>query len=220
MQAHTARAADEAARSHRPLPVILVPGAFGQDWVYWNVMQYLLERDGYHVYSLTFPRFTFADLRASAALLAEKVEAVTMSEDAPAVNLVGHSMGGLIARHFMDVQGGAGRVNHLVCLGTPHHGTYTALGAPILAAARQVTPGSSFLAEVARAHAASPVPITNIYSRFDTVVLPPRHAHLEGPLVRNHIVGVAGHWGVLVSPRVYRWLKRGIDHRRDGLDGA
>src|SRR5882672_4993184 len=66
---HHARVRHVADR--RP-PVVLLPGAFGQELVYWNVWEHFLERDGFHVYPATFPRFTLSDHRASAKLLAQK----------------------------------------------------------------------------------------------------------------------------------------------------
>ena len=42
------------------------------------------------------------------------------------IHVVGHSMGGLIARYYVTRLGGDERVHTLVTLGTPHHGTYLA----------------------------------------------------------------------------------------------
>src|SRR5688500_13322666 len=98
-------------------PVILLPGAFGQELVYWNVWQYFLEKDGFHVYPASFPRFTFSDLRVSARFLQDKVEEVLAVEDVDRVALVGHSMGGLIARWYLKYLQGGKRVAHLSCLG-------------------------------------------------------------------------------------------------------
>ncbi|HVL48746.1 MAG TPA: alpha/beta fold hydrolase [Candidatus Thermoplasmatota archaeon] len=208
-EASSAFAPAREARAERH-PVILVPGAFGQNLVYWNVMQYLLERDGFPVYSVTFPRFTFSDLRESARLLAGKVGAVAASESADRVSLVGHSMGGLIARYYAEVLGGAKSVHGLVCLGTPHRGTYAGLGAPVLMGARQILPGSTFLKELAHARLTAATRITNIYSRFDTVVLPPANARLDDERATNRVTNLAGHWGLLASPRVYRWIREAV----------
>ena len=193
-------------------PIILLPGAFGQELVYWNVWQYFLERDGFHAYIASFPRFTFSDLRLSSRLLADKVDEVLAVEGADKVSLVGHSMGGLIARHYLKMGGGADRVARLCCLGTPHHGTWTALTAPILAGTRQILPGSAFLEELndpARDHGG--VPILNVWSKWDGIVLPSESAVLEAPGVENRALPYAGHWGLLVSRKAYGWIKEALE---------
>lgn len=193
-------------------PVILLPGAFGQELVYWNVWQYFLERDGYHVYLASFPRFTFTDLRVSARMLADKVEEVCAVEDTEHVSLVGHSMGGLIARHYLKYGAGHKRVARLCCLGSPHHGTWTALTAPILAGTRQILPGSEFLTELndpKRDHGG--VPILNVWSKWDGIVIPAESAVLEAPGVENRVLPYAGHWGLLVSRKAHNWVRETLD---------
>ena len=195
-----------------PPPVILVPGAFGQELVYWNVWQYFLERDGFHVYPASFPRFTLSDLRVSSRLLAEKVEEVLAVEDAEQVSLVGHSMGGLIARHYLRHGGGAKRVRRLCCLGTPHHGTWTAFTAPILAGTRQILPGSPFLEDLNDARDGhGDVPILNVWSQWDGIVIPSESALLELPGVENRNLPYAGHWGLLVSRKAYAWIREALE---------
>lgn len=193
-------------------PVILLPGAFGQELVYWNVWQYFLERDGFHVYPASFPRFTFSDLTLSARLLKDKVDEVLAVEDAGRVALVGHSMGGLIARHYVKFLGGHERVSRLCCLGTPHYGTWTAATAPILKGTRQILPGSAFLDALNDPKSDhGGVPILNVWSRYDGVVIPADSSRLDLPGVENRALPFAGHWGLLVSRRAYRWIKEAIE---------
>lgn len=197
--------------SSRP-PVVLLPGAFGQELVYWNVWQYFLERDGFHVYPASFPRFTFSDHRVSARFLAEKIEEVLAVEDTDKVALVAHSMGGLIARYYLKYLDGSKHVMHLSCLGTPHHGTWTAATAPILPATRQSVPGSPFLAELNDSKVDhGGVPILNIWSKWDGIVVPASSALLEAPGVTNQQLSYAGHWGLLVSRRAYVAIKEALE---------
>ena len=192
--------------SARP-PVILLPGAFGQELLYWNVWQFYLEKEGYHVYPASFPRLTFSDLRLCARLLAEKVEEVCAVEDTQKVALVGHSMGGLIARYYVNVLGGHERVSHLACLGVPHHGTWTAATAPVLTATRQILPGSAFLTELndpQNDHRG--VPVLNLWTRWDGIVIPSESAYLDLPGVDNRVIPFVGHWGMLVSRRALKMV--------------
>jgi len=47
--------------------------------------------------------------------------------DAPKVNLVGHSMGGLIITGYLESKGKAARVAKVVTMGTPYHGSFEAV---------------------------------------------------------------------------------------------
>lgn len=193
-------------------PVILLPGAFGQELVYWNVWQFFLERKGFHVYPASFPLFTFKDLRVSAKFLAEKVDEVCAVEDVDKVALVGHSMGGLIARWYIKYGNGAPRVAHLSCLGVPHHGTWTAATAPILTGTRQIVPGSPFLVELNDPNVThGGVPILNIWTSWDGIIFPAESARLEEPGVINKQHPHAGHWGMLVSRRARSWVTDALD---------
>lgn len=190
-------------------PVLLVPGAFGQDFVYWNVMRRFFERDDHPVYSCTFPLLTLSDLRASAASLREKVEDVKAAEKVDRVALVAHSMGGLIARYYARFLGGEDSVSRLVCMGVPHRGTWTGATFPLLRGTRQILPGSPFLNALNDVPDPQKLPVTNIYSTTDFIVLPPASAKLDPSWYaagENHCAPLAGHWGMLVSPRVYRWM--------------
>lgn len=198
----------------RRTPVVLLPGAFGQELLYWNVWQWFLERDGFHVYPASFPRFTFSDLRISAEYLGQKVEEVRAIEEADRVALIGHSMGGLIARWYVKFLGGAERVSRVACLGTPHHGTWTAATAPVLAGTRQIVPGSPFLVELNDPKVPHGVPVNNVWSKWDGVVVPSDSALLEAPDVENLVLPYVGHWGLLASPKAYRWIKDAME--KDG----
>jgi len=84
------------------------------------------------------------DLVESAALLADRIEAIAKANDDPEfkVDIIAHSMGGLVARYYLlyggkDVLGesspseptyeGARHVRHLVMLGTPNRGSIDGL---------------------------------------------------------------------------------------------
>src|SRR5699024_12280568 len=51
------------------------------------------------------------------------IQAVMHAADTEQVIIAGHSQGGLVARYWMRVLGGAKYVKHLMCIGTPNHGT-------------------------------------------------------------------------------------------------
>ncbi|MFT3718094.1 esterase/lipase family protein [Pseudorhodoferax sp.] len=86
--------------------------------------------------------------------------------------LVCHSMGGLAARAWLRRPGAAARVARVVTIAAPHAGTWMArLGHG--RNARQMRPGSRWLAELARDEAGAPrPPFTCWYTDCDNVVFP------------------------------------------------
>lgn len=202
-------------------PVVLVPGAVGQDLLYWNVSQFFLERAGHPTYTLTFPQLSFGDHRESARYLEEKVDEVRASEEVDRVHVVAHSMGGLVTRYYARFLGGAEHLDHVVCLGTPHHGTYAAYAGLPFKGARMVRPGSPFLEALNQpGRETAPVHITNIVSRFDSVVLPWDHALLEGELVTNRVHRFSNHWSLLVSPTVHTWVLDALEGEGSEGEGS
>jgi len=63
-------------------------------------------------------------IELSASNLKGRLEEVGLGRDhGKALHVVGHSMGGLIARWFIEREGGSQVIQHLVMLGTPHGGS-------------------------------------------------------------------------------------------------
>jgi triacylglycerol lipase len=122
--------------------------------------------------------------------------------------LVAHSMGGLVARRWLQQDAAAARlVLGLLTVGTPHAGTRLARLGPGRAAA-QMRPGSDWLAALAAARPSCPV--SCVWSETDGFVAP------AGSAVLAHAASVAlqgrGHFGMLrdarLPPLVADWLKR------------
>jgi pimeloyl-ACP methyl ester carboxylesterase len=142
---------------------------------------------------MNYSPFT-ADVRVAAAQLAEEVEALVAETGYERIHVVGHSMGGLIARYYVTRLGGDERVHTLVTLGTPHQGTYTAYGWHNQLT-RQLRPGSGLMRELEQ-----PVPhcrtrFVVYWSDLDQLIFPQRNAALEHPdlSVRNIDLHGVGH---------------------------
>jgi triacylglycerol lipase len=104
--------------------------------------------------------------------------------------LVGHSMGGLAARHWYAAQKDPARIHHLVTMGSPHRGTWLARFA-LGANGGQMRPGSMFLKTAAEADTALHLQrMTCFYSHCDNIVFPAINATLAGADNR-HVEGCA-----------------------------
>ena len=113
--------------------------------------------------------------------------------------LVGHSLGGLLARYVSEIDGVA--ADMLITLATPHRGTTLADGFPG-SMARSLRPGSQLLTQLGPASPASPHrhrrrPRYGDHSARES-------AHSEGALV--HTLSDVGHNGLLFDPRAHRLI--------------
>ncbi|MEA3361903.1 MAG: alpha/beta fold hydrolase [Thermodesulfobacteriota bacterium] len=110
-------------------------------------------------------------------LVAKRVDELRHQLGVNKVHLVGHSMGGVIARNYVQLRGGNDKVEHLVCLGSPHYGSKLApfttnpLG-------KLLIPNSNFLQRLNSAPVPENVHLTNIYTNKDNMVLPNSNNHL------------------------------------------
>jgi pimeloyl-ACP methyl ester carboxylesterase len=116
------------------------------------------------------------------------------------IDLVCHSLGGLVARVYLQQLRGARRVDHCITLATPHQGTYNSYWVASQVG-RDLRPDSLLLSRLeASRHRASPVRFLSIVAGSDNLVVPRVFAAHE-EVVR---IPELGHVGLLFSPRVYR----------------
>jgi len=114
------------------------------------------------------------------------------------VDIVAHSMGGVVARYFIEKLGGSAQVGRLITIGSPHRGTLLGrMG--LVPGARQLAHGSSFYDHIA--DYSTEVAYTSVWSRADALVAPPESASIE-PVGRDFVFTDLGHLSMLVSPRV------------------
>jgi pimeloyl-ACP methyl ester carboxylesterase len=148
-----------------------------------------------------FEYWTLGGVARPSAALGEFVEEVCARLGVAQVDLVGHSLGGMIARHYVSAGGGAPRVAHLVTIGSPHGGTpFSRFGLGRTAAEMRV--GSSMLDELRTQPVPANLPVTAIWSRADGLVSSRGQAYLPGAEMVE--VEGLGHLAMLASRRVAR----------------
>jgi triacylglycerol lipase len=96
------------------------------------------------------------------------------------VALVGFSMGALIARHYLQVRGGAGRTRAFFSIAGPNRGTPFAYLYPG-AGTRQMRPGSAFLRDLnSDPQSLAALPVFTYRTPLDLMVFPPGTTRLPG----------------------------------------
>ena len=196
--------------------VLLLHG-FMQTRNVWEVMEDRLRYDGYGVFSFDlgglFNTFNTRPIPALAEAVSAKIERVCEKYGIDRFHVIGHSKGGLIARHYVQFCGGDRRVKSLIALGTPFHGTPTALvGAMITGggllgrSVLQMLPHSPLVRRMARDSFPAHVPLISVYSRHD-LVCPHWCSVLRPPPgatgMKNVPVRGIGHTALTHDPGVY-----------------
>ena len=115
------------------------------------------------------------------------------------IDLVAHSMGGLVSRLYLQKLGGARRVDRLITLGTPHAGSHAANFLPS-ALVRQLLPDGPFLRDLNALPVPSGVDTTSIVAGRDLLVQPVDSAVC--PFGRSVRFDNAGHLELLFRPDV------------------
>jgi len=119
-------------------------------------------------------------------------------------DIIGHSMGGIVARSYVQRHGGRRRVRRLVTLASPHQGTLLAWLLPG-AGVRDLRPGSAFLRDLASdAHSLDGVLVASYWTPFDAIIVPPSSS--EMPVRKNRRVFLAHHRAFLERPGLAREL--------------
>ncbi|MCC7068930.1 MAG: alpha/beta fold hydrolase [Burkholderiales bacterium] len=185
--------------------VVLLQHGYVNNGAVWHFTARALAREGYRVFACDQP--VFADIDAMGARLAARVDEVLALTGATQLTLVAHSMGGLVARAYLRAFGAA-RVDMLITLGSPHHGTWHAYFANGTNG-RQMRPGNPWLEALNQCPLA--LPCVSIYSVHDTVISPQASSVLEG--ARNVRLSAVGHVSMPSGSRARRVLLDALARR-------
>jgi triacylglycerol lipase len=193
-------------------PVLLVHGMIDNRSIF-TVLRRSLRRCGFgQVRTVNYSVFT-SDVRAAAAALGRAVEEVCERTGYDRVHVVAHSLGGVVARHYVQRQGGDSRVHTLVTLGAPHGGTSAARILP-LRLCRQLRPGSDVIAELAAPAPGCRTRFLAVWSDLDQLIYPKVNARIEHPDLdaTSVLVRGVGHMSLPAAPQVARIVTRALVH--------
>lgn len=196
----------ESEEGEAPIPVVLVPG-YGVNRAYFSFFQMYLRRRGWPWVAVINHRPFSGPIPYYAERLGLYVDDVLRASGAQQVDLVGHSMGGLVAAFYVNALGGHTRVRRLVTLGAPWKGTATwVFGGR--RQARDMAPDS----DVVKAVQDLKTPTTAIWSRSDAMIFPAERAKPDG----GQAIELAnlGHNEMLFSARVFRLVGQLLSSER------
>src|SRR2546425_9215219 len=162
--------------SPSPTPVVLVHGLFGDPTNFLLLRRYLAARGIRNFAAFSYP--PRLDYQRLAPRLGDLIDTICLATGAPEVDLLGHSLGGLIARYLVEMPRPS-RVRRLVTLGAPYFAT-------------PLPPEELAIFAAADPFIPPPHPIYGPHTA-------PRRS--GGRVV---VVPECGHWGLLIHPAVLR----------------
>ncbi|MCX5194897.1 alpha/beta fold hydrolase [Streptomyces sp. NBC_00249] len=202
-----------AARHTGQLPPVLLLHGFTDNRSVFVLLRRALGAGGRRrVETYNYSPFT-RDLRVTARHLARRVEELCERSGQDRVDLVGHSLGGLVARYYVQRLGGAARVRTLVTLGTPHSGTRAAPFMDAHPLVRQMRPDSEVMAELRAPAPGCRTRCVAFWSEFDALMAPTGTARIEHPdldVTNVQVTGI-GHLALPVHPAVITAVRRTLD---------
>lgn len=176
--------------------IVLVHGIWDTHKIFSKMAAALIEA-GWTVHQIDIrPNNGSVPIAEQAAQLEKFID-----EHLPAGNfsLLGFSMGGMICRYYAQSHADAGRIEHLITLGSPHQGTMMAYAGK-LPTYLEFQPGSSFLKGLtAGEHNLTQIKRLSIYTPLDTVIVPAKSSIVVG--WQNVALPVISHQMLLKDPR-------------------
>jgi triacylglycerol lipase len=146
-----------------------------------------------------FEYWTLGRIAAGARQLGWFVDEVRAATGAAEVDLVGHSMGGVVARYYVTLGGGDPYVRNVITLGSPHAGTDLG-GFGIGHPARELVLGSKLVQRLGAAQPLAHTKLTTILSHADALVPAAQQPQIMGA-ERVELTDL-GHVSLLGSRRV------------------
>jgi triacylglycerol lipase len=181
------RASTVAVPQDRLGPVLLVPG-YGGNLDSLGPLATALRSTGRQVEVVTPVGDGTGDLQEQAAHLAQVADQVRKVANAPSVDVIGYSAGGVVVRLWVRDHGGAAVARRVLTLGSPQHGTSeAALGLELAGgcppACEELVPDSDLLRKLNAGDETPDGPLwTTVRSATDRVVTPIDSASLAGAL--------------------------------------
>lgn len=190
-------------------PVLLVHGVLCNAGVWVRLARHLRQNGVRGLYSLSYGP-PLASIDALADQVARKIDAVIGATGARRVMIVAHSMGGLVARAYLQKYG-SGTVARVLTIGAPHHGSVFAWFFPGTSMA-QMRPGNAWLAALNRSRPDPGLRFVSLWSWHDSMVAPQTSSELPGA-VDVALAGI-GHNALLGDPEVFAFALREIEAER------
>jgi pimeloyl-ACP methyl ester carboxylesterase len=180
-------------------PVVLLHG-FAMNRTNWIWLGRRLAKRGIGpLYGTSY--FSPQSVRRSAEQLSRFIDRVCAHQQCERVDIVAHSLGGVVARYYIERLGGDKVIGRIVTIGSPHRGTIIARLGALFPSARETLHNSSFYNDLGPLARREHIAFTSVWSRADAIIEPPESSSIA-PAGEDCIFEDLGHLSLLLSPRV------------------
>ena len=201
--------------STRPT-IILIHGLY-HNASGWTILRARLRRAGFtNVYALSYPSFMTA-FDKPLARLDGFISEVANSLPGKPVILIGHSLGGLLARACVERPGGAANILAVITLGSPHKGSkLAAIGLGALAQSLRYR--GPLFKKLESERSDPPCHCFSLYSPLDNMVLPGDGLRVPYAGWTEFETGPVGHVAMLfngaVAKKIFELIDLALDQGR------
>ncbi len=192
------------------LPVILLPGVLENPLTLWPLRWRLARGLATPVFVLGHKN-EFDRIENLVLQLRQFIDFVLAETGAEQVDIVGHSLGGMVGRSLVEA-GNADQVRTVITLGSPHLGSAPARALPGKSM-HQLRRGSAFLEKLNAGTLVKSVGLVGICSTHDNFVMPWSCA--LSPRGDNFILRYRGHLSLLFSTEVVGIIVRQLRDQDD-----
>ena len=178
-------------------PVLFVHGVFHNPATFTCIKQRLTWAGWKRFHEINLLH-SIKSIPNNAGRISREVDRLRRKYRVPHVDIIAHSMGGILARYYIQRLGGDGKVRHLVTLGTPHHGTKLSKYS-IFPYLRELAPKSRTMRILHETPLPTKTQMTAISGELDVFTRQQEAGTLAG--VRQFELSSVGHAGILFSRR-------------------
>lgn len=175
-----------------------------------------LRRHGIRTFNVPIPGLNTQDVDKSSLILSDKVKEVLEKTGANKVNIIGVSLGGVIALHYIRCGGGRAHVDKTITLGSPLKGApvaHSITSLPLVGGIASQLLHNSQLMQDLHAPQRSTADVISIYADGD-ILVPKERSDIEGATLIKAPVGnwPIGHYQMPIDPRNIQFIVAQLRH--------
>ncbi len=197
-----------SVRSKNPRPILLVHGIFHNRSAFISLKRRMQKEGWDNIYTLNYST-SHGNILQMVENLSDRVDDIIKKTEAPQIDIIAHSLGGLVARTYMSLGEGRGKIKKLVTLGTAHQGTQMSILAKGMgrgALDGDLKPKSYLINLLSTTALPRGSELVSIFSNFDWTVIPATNAEAVGlpeTSIKNIRLDYVGHTGLLYSAEAF-----------------
>ncbi|MCB0420786.1 MAG: alpha/beta hydrolase [Bdellovibrionales bacterium] len=189
-------------------PVLLVHGVIHNRSAFFALKSEMQKWQWTNVFTINYSTW-HGSLTGMIEDLAKHVQQIKKETGASQIDIVAHSLGGLVARYYMTTGKGRGAIRQLITLGTAHRGAHLSgllrffLGGSLH---RDLKKNSYFIESLNEVSPPKNSRVVSIYTRRDKIVWPYTNCLLEEEGCSQYLnieMDVAGHMSLLYDKSVF-----------------